>query len=57
MCEGMQGGVSLMCREMMLGAIAEKSTIYLRLPYSEWPYRTSTGGKQYNKQQKNIAYN
>jgi hypothetical protein len=49
MCERLQGGVSLMCRGLMLGAVVEKSTIYLRLPYSEWLYQVSTGGKQYSK--------
>ncbi|MDO9271073.1 MAG: hypothetical protein Q7T96_18360 [Methylobacter sp.] len=49
MCERMQGGVNLLCRGMLLGAVAEKSTIYLRLPYSEWLYLISTGGKQYDR--------
>lgn len=49
MCERLQGGVNLLCRGAILGAIAEKSTVYLRLPYSEWLYRISTGGKEYNK--------
>lgn len=49
MCERMQGGVNLICRGMLLGAIAEKSTIYLRLPYSEWLYLISTDGKQYDR--------
>lgn len=49
MCERTQGGVSLLCRGIMLGAVAEKSTIYLRLPYSEWLYLVSTGGKKYDR--------
>lgn len=49
MCERLQGGVSLMCRGLMLGAVVEKSTIYLRLPYSEWLYLISVDGKKYNK--------
>src|SRR5262245_31290964 len=47
MCERIQGGVSLLCRGMLLGAVAEKSTIYARLPYSETLYLISTGGKTY----------
>jgi len=47
MCERIQGGVSLMCRMFVLGAVAAKSDIYLRLPYSEWLYLISTGGKKY----------
>lgn len=49
MCERMQGGVNLLCRGLMLGAIAEKTKILLRLPYSETLYVLSTGGKTYNK--------
>lgn len=49
MCERIQGGVSLMCRMFALGAVADKSTIYLRLPYSGWLYLISTGGKQYER--------
>lgn len=49
MCERIQGGVSLMCRMFAIGAVAEKSTIYLRLPYSEWLYLISTGGKTYER--------
>lgn len=49
MCERIQGGVNLLCRGMLLGTIAEKSTIYFRLPYSEWLYLISTKGKQYDR--------
>lgn len=49
MCERMQGGVSLLCRGMTIGAVAEKSTILLRLPYSSWLYSISTGGKAYDR--------
>lgn len=49
MCERMQGGVSLLCRGMILGAIAEKSKIYLRLPYSESLYLISTNGQTYER--------
>lgn len=49
MCERIQGGVSLLCRGMVMGAIIEKSTILLRLPYSSWLYSISTGGKTYDR--------
>lgn len=49
MCERAQGGVSLLCRIAVLGAVAEKSSVYLRLPYSEWLYLVSTDGKKYNR--------
>ena len=38
MCERIQGGVSLLCRGMVMGAIVEKATILARLPYSSWLY-------------------
>lgn len=47
MCERIQGGVSLVCRGVILGAVAEKSTILMRLPYSSLLYEISTGGKTY----------
>jgi hypothetical protein len=49
MCERIQGGVSLLCRGMAMGAVVEKSTILLRLPYSSWLYSISTGGKTYDR--------
>lgn len=49
MCERIQGYVSLLCRGMVLGTVLEKSTILLRLPYSEWLYSISTGGKTYDR--------
>lgn len=48
MCERIQGGVSLLCRGMIMGAVIEKTTILLRLPYSSWLYSISTGGKTYD---------
>jgi hypothetical protein len=47
MCERIQGGVSLLCRGLILGAVAEKPTILVRLPYSATLYQISTGGKTY----------
>lgn len=49
MCERIQGGVSLLCRSMVLGAVAKNATIYARLPYSESLYLISTDGKQYGR--------
>lgn len=49
MCERIQGGVSLLCRGLIMGAVAEKSTILLRLPYSAALYQVSTGGKTYER--------
>jgi hypothetical protein len=49
MCERMQGGVSLLCRGVLLGAVSEKSRIYLRLPYSESLYLISTNGQTYDR--------
>ena len=47
MCERIQGGVNLLCRGMVLGAVGKNATIFLRLPYSESLYLISTGGKRY----------
>ena len=49
MCERMQGGVNLLCRGLMMGAVAEGATILLRLPYSDTLYTISTGGKHYDR--------
>lgn len=49
MCERIQGGVSLLCRMSVLGAVAEKSQVLLRLPYSETLYQISTDGKAYDR--------
>lgn len=49
MCERIQSGVSLLCRMTVLGAVAEKSHVFLRLPYSDTLYQISTGGKSYDR--------
>lgn len=49
MCERIQGGVSLLCRAMAMGAVLEKSKIIARLPYSSSLYLISTGGKTYER--------
>jgi hypothetical protein len=49
MCERIQGGVSLLCRGMVMAAVVNKATILARLPYSSWLYSISTGGKTYER--------
>ena len=49
MCERIQGGVSLLCRGMIMGAVVENATILVRLPSSSWLYSISTGGKSYDR--------
>lgn len=49
MCERLQGGVNLICRGLMLGAVAKKTKLLLRLPYSETLYLISTGGTTYSR--------
>lgn len=48
-CERIQGGVSLLCRGLVMGTVAQQSTIYFRLPYSSFLYGISTGGKTYDR--------
>ena len=48
-CERETGGVSLLCRSMILGRFLEETTVYLRLPYSETLYLWSTDGKEYGR--------
>ena len=47
MCERMQGRVDLLCRGVVLGEVAKKSTILLRFPFSASLHSISTGGKLY----------
>lgn len=49
MCEREMGSVSLLCRGMMMAAIANKGTILVRLPYSDFLYKISTDGKTYGR--------
>lgn len=49
MCERIQGGVSLLCRGMVMGSVVDKAIILARLPYSSWLYSISTGGKSYDR--------
>lgn len=48
-CEREQGGVNLLCRIGVLGRVAEKGQILVRLPYSEALYKFSTGGNTYTR--------
>jgi hypothetical protein len=49
LCERNQGGVSLLCRGIALGAVGKNATILARLPYSSMLYSISTGGKTYSR--------
>lgn len=49
MCMRTSGGVSLLCRMAALSAVAENSSIVLRMPYSEAFYLASTGGVTFDK--------
>lgn len=46
-CERRMGGVSLLCRAVALGAIADK--IMFRFPYSETLYLWSASGRTYHR--------
>lgn len=48
-CQREMGGVSLLCRAMIMGNILEEATIFLRLPYSEALYLWSTDGRTYGR--------
>lgn len=49
MCKRIQGYVNLLCRSMAVVAAGNNSIILLRLPYSEWLYKISTGGETYDR--------
>jgi hypothetical protein len=49
MCYRLQGGVNLLCRGAVLGAVGKNATIYMRLPYSETLYSISTGGMKFDR--------
>lgn len=48
-CERIQGGVNLLCRGMTMAGVVNNTKILARLPYSEWLYLISTGGKRYDR--------
>ncbi len=47
-CERIQGSVNLLCRGMTMAGVVNNTKIIARLPYSEWLYLISTGGKRYD---------
>ena len=49
MCQRLQDGVSLLCRGMTMAAVVQNTKIIARLPYSEWLYLISTGGKRFDR--------
>lgn len=48
-CARKMGGVSLLCRGAALSGVVNGNEILLRLPYSEYLYLLSTGGKTYER--------
>lgn len=46
-CERNMGYVNLLCRSFAMANVVEKSRIVARLPYSQFLYEISTGGKHY----------
>lgn len=51
MCAREMKSVNLLCRGMMMGAVVNNATILVKLPYSEFLYNISTGGKTYRSKQ------
>lgn len=49
MCLRIQGGVSLLCRGMAIGAVVSHMVVIMRLPYSETLYLISTDGKTFER--------
>jgi hypothetical protein len=48
LCLERMDGVSLLCRGMAM-AHAPRDRIVIRLPYQEWAYLQSTGGRQFDR--------
>ena len=48
LCLDRMDGVSLLCRGMAMGA-APTDRIILRLPYQDWAYEQSTGGRRFER--------
>ena len=48
-CEREFGGVNLICRIGAISGVLNNSKVFLRLPYSSWLYKVSTGGKTYDR--------
>ena len=50
LCLKLQNSVSLLCRGAALGGVGELTErIVIRLPYSQWAYLQSTGGREFEK--------
>ncbi|SEI90893.1 hypothetical protein SAMN04244579_02410 [Azotobacter beijerinckii] len=49
MCMRIQEGVNLLCRGMVMAAVVNKTKILARLPYMDWLYLISTGGKRFDR--------
>lgn len=47
LCDRELGGVSLLCRSMVLAVVLDVVDIRARLPYMDWLYLLSTGGKRF----------
>ena len=48
LCLERLGGVSLLCRGLAMGQ-APTDRIVLRLPYQDWAYSLSTGGREFER--------
>ena len=48
-CARVSGGVSLLCRGVVLASVAKSNQVLLHLPYSETLYLVSTNGSTYEK--------
>lgn len=47
MCIKLTGGVSLLCRSIMLKTATDKNTVLFRLPYIKSIYLKSTNGREF----------
>jgi hypothetical protein len=48
-CDRNMGGVSLLCRMMVIGKVGKEAHIIARLPYSKFLYQLTTNGKTYER--------
>ncbi|HCB2065793.1 MULTISPECIES: hypothetical protein [Klebsiella pneumoniae complex] len=49
LCIKATGGVSLMCRSMMLGTFMDKDAVLFKMPYIKSIYLKSTGDKEFDR--------
>ena len=49
MCVKATGGVSLLCRSMMIGKVMEKDSIIFKMPYMKTLYLKSTNGQEFDR--------